>query len=113
MPRTSVTPTFTQTGPGHAFSGALTIGKLAMMILGATAIGCADHRAVRDDDEAMLVYRDCMNAMPQSSSNYRDSAALANHDNAAMNASMNSTVQAQREQREQMRCMQAAGRKEQ
>lgn len=79
-----------------------------LLILCAAAAGCADHRAAHEDGDAMLLYRDCMNGMPQGSA-YGDPAVLPSHDNSAMNASMESSVKTQREQREQMRCMQAAG----
>ena len=69
---------------------------------------CADNRANRPDEEAMLIYRDCMDHAPKQWDAYDASAALSNKKNKGT-ASFDVNVKTAHENREQLNCLQQAG----
>jgi hypothetical protein len=72
--------------------------------------GCADHRVPRADDEAMLVYRECMNAMPQRQELNPTHEALANSE---VRQSVSAATRSQGEQKSHIECARLAGWDEQ
>ena len=77
---------------------------LVSMVVIAFCSGCADSRTQRPDDEAMMLYRDCMSGMPEQWSSNDMSAALGSEHVASVGASADS----HREARQQRECMQRA-----
>ena len=71
--------------------------------------GCADHRVDRSDEEAMMVYRECMSGMPPQINSADMSSTISNSSVANKNTSIAANVQTQQDQSQQIRCMQQAG----
>jgi len=67
--------------------------------------GCADNRTQRSDEEAMMLYRDCMSGMPLHRSSTDVSAALGSEHVASASAGADS----HREARQHDECVQRAG----
>jgi len=83
-----------------------------LCFLGVSA-GCANHLADREDDAAMLIYRDCMNGMPNQAGAFNHGAAIANSPSLSNNVPIQATAQTMSEQNQQIECMQKAGWKKQ
>lgn len=74
-------------------------------LVAGTCLGCADSRVQRPDDEAMLMYRDCIAGAPAQWDPGDTSAALGSKHVASAAA----TADSRREARQQIECMQQAG----
>ena len=75
----------------------------------AVLAACADHRVDRSDDEAMMVYRDCMAGAPPQLNSPDMTSTVSNSTLADKNTSIAARAQTQQEQAQQTRCMQLAG----
>lgn len=71
--------------------------------------GCADHRVDRSDDEAMLIYRDCMAGAPPQLNSADMSSTISSSGTANKNTSIAANAQTQQEEAQRLRCMQLAG----
>ena len=71
--------------------------------------GCADHRVDRNDDEAMMVYRECMASSPPQLNSSNMSSTISNSAMANKNTSIAANAQTQQEESQRIRCMQLAG----
>jgi hypothetical protein len=78
------------------------IAIIALVIV--TCCGCADTRMQRSDEEAMLIYRDCMGGMPPPWESGDVSAGLGSKHVASASAGADS----RRESRQHTECMQRA-----
>lgn len=71
--------------------------------------GCSDHRLNRSDEEAMLVYRECMSGAPPQLNSADMSSTISNSAAVNKNTSIAANAQTRQEQSQQMLCMQQAG----
>lgn len=70
---------------------------------------CADHRVDRSDDEAMMIYRECMADMPTAAASADMSGAISNAPVANENTSIAANARSRQEQDREIFCMQQAG----
>ncbi len=91
------------TVPESLFAAALGLALVA---------GCADHRVDRSDDEAMMIYRDCMAGAPPQLNSADMSSTISSSGTASANTSIAANAQTQQEEAQHLRCMQLAGWKE-
>ncbi len=83
--------------------------KLAFLLLLCITVACADHRLNRSDEDAMMVYRECMGgAAPQLNSSNM-SSSISNSNTFNKNTSIAANAQTLQEQSQQIHCMQLAG----
>ena len=71
--------------------------------------GCADKRLDRGDEEAMMVYRECMNDYPPQPNSAGTTATITNAKTADPNTSIAANTQTQQEQSQHLHCSQLAG----
>ena len=76
---------------------------IIILVIG-SCFGCADSRVQRSDDEAMLLYRDCMSGTPQWASS--DVSAVLGSEHVA---SASVSADSRRDSRQRNDCMQRAG----
>jgi len=84
----------------------------AFFIMVATLVffmGCSDHRLDRSDEEAMMVYRECMNDHSPQPNSAGMTATITNAKTADPNTSIAANTQTQQEQNQHLRCAQLAG----
>ena len=79
--------------------------KAVIVIVVGSCFACADSRMQRPDEEAMMLYRECMNGTPAQWNSSEVSAALGSEHVASAGASADS----RRESRQTTECMQRAG----
>jgi hypothetical protein len=79
-----------------------------LLASGLTA-GCADHRIDRSDEEAMMVYRECMSGSPPQLNSSDMSSTISNSSTVDKSTSIAAKAQTQQEQSQQIQCMQLAG----
>ena len=84
--------------------------KSAVLIASCSLLGsCADHRVDRPDDEAMMIYRECMADMPTAAASADISGAISNAPVANENTSIAANARSRQEQNREIFCMQQAG----
>ena len=77
-----------------------------LLLIALLGVGCADQRVPRADDEAMLLYRDCMNGMPQS---WDATLPESSFSNQATRQSVNAATASSAEAKRLSECSQLAG----
>lgn len=81
-------------------------GRALVIILALCSFaGCADSRVQRSDEEAMMIYRDCMGSMPQQWDSGDVTAGLGSEHVASARAGADS----RRDSRQHNECVQRAG----
>lgn len=80
---------------------------IIVLVIG-SCFGCADSRVQRSDEEAMILYRDCMSGAPPLWNSSDASAGLGSEHVASASANADS----RRESRQQRECMQRAARED-
>ena len=84
--------------------------KSAVVFATCCALGsCADHRVERPDDEAMMIYRECMADMRGAVASADMSGAISNTSVANGNTSIAANARTREEQNHDIYCMQQAG----
>ena len=84
---------------------AFLIAVLVMIL----TMACTDHRLNRSDEEAMMVYRECMAGAPPQLNSADMSSTISNSATANRNTSIAANAQTQQEEAQRLRCMQLAG----
>jgi hypothetical protein len=82
---------------------------LTFLLLISITAGCDDHRVDRSDEEAMMVYRDCMGGPPPQVNSATAAATISNSGTVNKNTSIAANVQTQQEQNRETECMRMAG----
>jgi hypothetical protein len=82
---------------------------LATVICMFVVVACADRRLDRSDDEAMMVYRECMAGAPPALNSAEMSSTLSNSRTADANTSIAANARTQQEESHELHCMQLAG----
>lgn len=85
------------------------VKTVMIVLLIGSCFGCADNRARRSDEQAMMIYRDCMGGMPPHWEANDASAGLGSKHVASAGAGADS----HRESRQHIECVQQAGWEEQ
>jgi len=80
----------------------------AVCLVAIVGIGCADQRAHRPDDQAMLIYRDCMNGTPREWEASASTAALSDP-GTRQTASFDAAVDSKRQEQAEIECARIAG----
>jgi hypothetical protein len=78
---------------------------MIIILVIASCVGCADSRAQKSNDEAMMLYRDCMGGPPPQWESSDVSASLDSEYVASASASADS----RRESRQHIECARRAG----
>jgi hypothetical protein len=78
---------------------------VTIILVVGSCFGCADSLVQRSDEEAMMLYRDCMGGTPAQWDSTDMSAALGSEHVASASASADS----RRESRQHIDCVQRAG----
>ncbi|MDX1459935.1 MAG: hypothetical protein R3348_02665 [Xanthomonadales bacterium] len=71
--------------------------------------GCIDHRVDRSDDQAMMIYRECMSDMRTTMGTAKMSGAISNAPIANENTPLAANARSREEQNREIHCMQQAG----
>jgi len=79
------------------------------LLAGAMLIACSDQRVKRDDEVAMMIYRDCMSGPPPALNSADMSMSISNSGSPNPNTSIAATTQTRQEESQQIRCAQLAG----
>jgi hypothetical protein len=75
-------------------------------------IGCADQRIDRSDEEAMMIYRDCMEGVSGKTSGSSISSVISSSDGVDKDTSIAANVQTKQEREREIECMRMAGWRE-
>lgn len=70
---------------------------------------CADHRVNRPDEDAMMIYRECMAGMPGAVTPAAMSNTISSSPSANENTSIAANARTRQEQDHEIYCMQQAG----
>lgn len=76
------------------------------------ASGCTDRRLNRSDEDAMAIYRECMNSMPPQVNSADMSATISNASTVNPNTSIAANTATRQEQSQHILCAKQAGYEE-